>query len=175
MTPYLLYVGTLEPRKNIGLVLDLWRALRREYPIDLVLAGRRRAHFPEIADEPGLRMLGLTPEENLPALYSGAVACLYPSYYEGFGLPVLEAMQCGAVVIASRDPAIIEVAGDGAILLDVAEPARWMQAVRSAVEQREEVRGLRERAIARAGEFSWTKTARLTKAVYELAIQRFRK
>ena len=175
MTPYLLYVGTHEPRKNIGLVLDLWRALRREYPIDLVLAGRRRAHFPEIADEPGLRMLGLTPEENLPALYSGAVACLYPSYYEGFGLPVLEAMQCGAVVIASRDPAIIEVAGDGAILLDVAEPARWMQAVRSAVEQREEVRGLRERAIARAGEFSWTKTARLTKAVYELAIQRFRK
>jgi glycosyltransferase involved in cell wall biosynthesis len=175
VTPYLLYVGTLEPRKNIGLVLDLWRAIRREYRIDLVLAGRRRADFPEMADEPGLRMLGLTPEENLPALYSGALACLYPSYYEGFGLPVLEAMQCGAVVIASRDPAIIEVAGDGAILLDVAEPTRWMEAVRSAVEQREEMRGLRERAIARAGEFSWTKTARLTKAVYELAIQRFRK
>ena len=100
-------------RKNIGLVLDLWRALRREHPIDLVLAGRRRADFPEIPAEPGLRMLGLTPEEDLPALYSGAVACLYPSYYEGFGLPVLEAMQCGAVVIASRDPAIIEVAARG--------------------------------------------------------------
>src|ERR1700722_19310252 len=133
--PYLLYVGTLEPRKNIGLVLDLWRALRRDYPIDLVLAGRRRADFPEIAAEPGLRMLGLTPEEDLPALYSGALACLYPSYYEGFGLPVLEAMQCGAVVIASRDPAIMEVAGEGAILLDIAEPALWMEAVRSAVEQ----------------------------------------
>ena len=175
VTPYLLYVGTLEPRKNIGLVLDLWRALRREYPIDLVLAGRRRADFPEIVDEPGLRMLGLTPEEELPALYSGAVACLYPSYYEGFGLPVLEAMQCGAVVIASRDPAIVEVAGDGAILLDVAEPARWMEAARAAVEQHEEIHELRERALARAGEFSWTKTARLTKAIYELAIQRFRK
>jgi len=173
--PYLLYVGTLEPRKNIGLVLELWRELRREHPIELVLAGRRRADFPDIAAEPGLRMLGLTPEENLPALYSGAVACLYPSYYEGFGLPVLEAMQCGAVVIASRDPAIMEVAADGAILLDVAEPARWMEAVRAAVEQREEVRGLRERALARAGEFSWIKTARLTKAVYEHAIQRFRK
>ncbi len=175
VTPYLLYVGTLEPRKNIGLVLDLWRALRREHPIDLVLAGRRRPDFPEIAAEPGLRMLGLTPEEDLPALYSGAVACLYPSYYEGFGLPVLEAMQCGAVVIASRDPAIMEVAGEGAILLDIAEPALWMEAVRSAVEQREEMRGLRERALLRAGEFSWTKTARLTKAVYEHAIQRFRK
>ena len=175
MAPYLLYVGTLEPRKNIGLVLDLWRALCREHPIDLVLAGRRRADFPEIAAEPGLRMLGLTPEEDLPALYSGALACLYPSYYEGFGLPVLEAMQCGAVVIASRDPAIMEVAGEGAILLDIAEPALWMEAVRSAVEQREEMRGLRQRALARAEEFTWTKTARLTKAVYEHAIQRFRK
>jgi glycosyltransferase involved in cell wall biosynthesis len=175
VTPYLLYVGTLEPRKNIGLVLDLWRALRREYPIDLVLAGRRRADFPAIAAEPGLRMLGLTPEENLPALYSGAVACLYPSYYEGFGLPVLEAMQCGAVVIASRDPAIVEVAGDGAILLDVAEPARWVEAARAVVEQREEMHELRARALARAGEFSWTKTAQRTRAVYELAIQRFRK
>jgi glycosyltransferase involved in cell wall biosynthesis len=174
--PYLLYVGTLEPRKNIGLILDVWRELRREHPVDLVLAGRRRADFPEIPDEPGLRLLGLTPEEDLPALYSGAVACLYPSYYEGFGLPVLEAMQCGAVVIASRDPAIIEVAADGAILLDVRDRALWMDALRSAVGQEsQEIRGLRDRALKRAGEFSWTKTARLTKSVYEHAIQRFRK
>ncbi|MGA2879348.1 MAG: glycosyltransferase family 1 protein [Bryobacteraceae bacterium] len=173
--PYLLYVGTLEPRKNIGLILDLWRELRRQYPIDLVLAGRRRADFPEIPAEPGLRVVGLTPEEELPILYSGAVACLYPSYYEGFGLPVLEAMQCGAVVIASRDPAIIEVAADGAILLDVADRALWMDALRSAVTQSEHMRQLRERALARAGEFSWTKTARLTRAVYEHAVQRFRK
>ena len=133
--PYLLYVGTLEPRKNIGLIFDVWRELRRQHPIDLVLAGRRRADFPEIPAEPGLRVLGLTPEEDLPALYSGAIACLYPSYYEGFGLPVLEAMQCGALVIASRDPAIIEVAGDGAILLDVGNRALWLDALRSAVEQ----------------------------------------
>src|SRR5208282_6780266 len=110
---------TLEPRKNIGLILDLWRELRRDHPIDLVLAGRRRADFPEIPAEPGLRVAGLTPEEELPGLYSGAVACLYPSYYEGFGLPVLEAMQCGAVVMASSDPSIREVADDAAILLDV--------------------------------------------------------
>jgi glycosyltransferase involved in cell wall biosynthesis len=173
--PYLLYVGTLEPRKNIGFILDLWRELRREYPVDLVLAGRRRADFPEIPAEPGLRMAGLAAEEGLPALYSGAVACLYPSYYEGFGLPVLEAMQCGAVVIASRDPAIIEVAAEGAILLDVRDRALWMETLRLALKQPETMRGLRERALARAGEFSWTKTARLTKAVYEHAIQRFRK
>ena len=174
-TPYLLYVGTLEPRKNIGLIFDLWRELRRKHSIDLVLAGRRRADFPEIPPEPGLRLLGLTPEEDLPALYSGAIACLYPSYYEGFGLPVLEAMQCGAVVIASRDPAIMEVAAGGAILLDIDNRAQWMDALRSAVERPEQVVGLRDKALLRAGEFSWTKTARLTKSVYEHAIQRFRK
>lgn len=173
--PYLLYVGTLEPRKNIGLILDMWRELRRDHPIDLVLAGRRRADFPEIAAEPGLRVLGLVREEDLPRLYSNATACLYPSYYEGFGLPVLEAMQCGAVMIASRDPAIMEVGADGAILIDTGDRALWMDALRSAVEQPEHMRGLRERALMRAGEFSWTITARLTRAVYEQAIQRFRK
>jgi glycosyltransferase involved in cell wall biosynthesis len=173
--PYLLYVGTLEPRKNIGFLLDLWRELRREQPVDLVLVGRRRADFPEIPPEPGLRLAGLTPEEDLPALYSDAIACLYPSYYEGFGLPVLEAMQCGAVVIASRDPAIVEVAGEGAILLDVADRAGWMDALRSAVTQPERVRQYRARAQLRAEEFSWTKTARLTRAVYDRALERFRK
>jgi glycosyltransferase involved in cell wall biosynthesis len=173
--PYLLYVGTLEPRKNVGLVIELWRELRREYPIDLVLAGRRRGDFPEIAEEPGLHLTGLTPEQELPKLYSGALACLYPSYYEGFGLPVLEAMQCGALVIASRDPAVSEVAEGGAILLDVRDRANWMEALRAAVTQPEQIRSWREKALARAGEFSWTKTAKLTRAVYEQAVGRFRK
>jgi glycosyltransferase involved in cell wall biosynthesis len=173
--PYLLYVGTLEPRKNIGLILDLWRELRREHSIDLVLAGRRREDFPEISAEPGLRVVGLTADEELPALYSGASACLYPSYYEGFGLPVLEAMQCGALMIASRDPAIMEVAADGAILLDVDDRAAWMDTLRSAVTQPERMRAIREKALLRAGEFSWTKTAQLTRAVYELAADRFKK
>ncbi len=84
-------------------------------------------------------------------------------------------MQCGAAVIASRDPAIIEVAAGGAILLDVADRVRWMDALRSAVEQPEQMRDLREKALLRAGDFSWTKTARLTRAVYEHAIRRFRK
>jgi glycosyltransferase involved in cell wall biosynthesis len=173
--PYLLYVGTLEPRKNVGLVLDLWRELRREHPIELILAGRRRADFPEIAPEPGLHMPGLTREEDLPALYSGAVACLYPSYYEGFGLPVLEAMQCGAVVLASNDPAIQELAGDATMLLDVRDRSAWLEALRVAITRPAEMRAWRERAVTRCGQFSWTKTAKLTKAVYEQAIHRFRK
>jgi len=173
--PYLLYVGTLEPRKNIGLILDLWRELRREQAVDLVLAGRRRADFPVIASEPGLQVLGYTADEALPALYSGAIACLYPSYYEGFGLPVLEAMQCGALVIASRDPAIMEVAGDGAILLDVRDRAAWMDALRPALTQPERMRAIREKALLKAGEFSWTETAKRTRAVYDQAAERFRK
>jgi glycosyltransferase involved in cell wall biosynthesis len=171
----LLYVGTLEPRKNVGLILDLWHELRRECSIDLVLIGRRRADFPEIPGEPGLHVEGLTPEHDLAALYTNAAACLYPSFYEGFGLPVLEAMQCGALVLASRDPAIMEVASDGAVLLDVGDRAAWMDALRSAVTQPQQFREIRERARLRAGEFSWNRTAKLTRAVYEHAIQRFRK
>ena len=129
--PYLLYVGTLEPRKNLGFLLDVWREVRRKHPVDLVLAGRRRADFPKLAAEPGLRVEGFVPDEELPKLYSGALACLYPSCYEGFGLPVLEAMQCGAVVIASRDPAIAEVAGDAAILLEVSDRRAWVETLDS--------------------------------------------
>jgi glycosyltransferase involved in cell wall biosynthesis len=173
--PYLLYVGTLEPRKNVSFILDLWRELRRDHPIDLMLVGRRRADFPEIPPEPGLRLTGLTSEEELPALYSGAIACVYPSYYEGFGLPVLEAMQCGAIVIASRDPAVIEVAADGAILLDVRDRTAWMEALRFTASQPEKMRSQRQRALARAGDFSWTKTAKLTRAVYDHAVKRFRR
>ena len=70
---------------------------------------------PPPAPEPGLRVLGAVPDADLPGLYSDALACVYPSLYEGFGLPVLEAMQCGAVVVTSRDPAIMEVSGGPAV------------------------------------------------------------
>src|SRR5262249_37297095 len=106
--PYLLYVGTVEPRRNLPNLLEVWRELRRDFDVDLVIAGRRRSDGAVIPDERGLRVLGLTAEEELPGLLSHALAFVYPSYYEGFGLPVLEAMQCGAAVVASKDPAIAE-------------------------------------------------------------------
>lgn len=173
--PYLLYVGTIEPRKNLSLLLDVWRELRRTQPVDLILAGRRRPDFPEIPPEPGLRLTGPVPDEQLPKLYSGALACLYPSCYEGFGLPVLEAMQCGAVVIGSCDRAIAEVAGDGALLLDINDRRAWLEALTAVIARPDQFQKFREKAIARARQFSWENTAKLTREVYAQAIQRFRK
>jgi glycosyltransferase involved in cell wall biosynthesis len=168
-------VGTLEPRKNVNLVLEVWREVREKHPIELVLAGRRREDFPEIPPEPGLHLRGLTPEEELPQLYSNALVCLYPSYYEGFGLPVLEAMQCGAAVIASNDPAISEVADDAAVLLDPHDQRAWIKALDSLLASPEQLQTFRQNALARAAEFSWTKAAKLTREVYGHAAERFRK
>src|SRR5260370_26769059 len=120
---YFLCVGTLEPRKNIETLIEAWRHVRATHPfVELVLAGRRRADFGELPCEPGLRVLGEVTEEELPRLYSGARACIYPSWYEGFGLPLLEAMQCGTPVTASNVAAIPEVAGDEACLSDPTDP-----------------------------------------------------
>ncbi len=114
--PFLLFVGTLEPRKNLPALVEAWRATRGETGADLVIAGRRRADSPPIRQYEGLRLLGEVAEAELPALYSQALAFVYPSHYEGFGLPVLEAMQCGCPVIASNDAAIAEVTNGAALL-----------------------------------------------------------
>jgi alpha-1,3-rhamnosyl/mannosyltransferase len=173
-TPFFLYVGTLEPRKNVGLVLDAWRKVREKHDVELVLAGKRRDDFPEIPASPGLRQLGAVADEELPALYSACVASVYPSWYEGFGLPVLEAMQCGAAVIASRDPAIVETAQDAAELVDVTSPELWVAAMTALIEKPERRAEIRSRAVKRAGEFCWRKTAQKTREVYAEAARRFR-
>ena len=167
--PYFLFVGTLEPRKNLPALIEAWRAVRREYPMDLVLAGRRRADFDEVPPEPGLRVLGEVADAQLPELYSGALAFVYPSLYEGFGLPVLEAMQCGACVIAS--PAVREVGGEAPWYAEGA--GELADAMRRAAAHPELVRERRAASLARAAEFSWARTAELTYQVYLEARRRF--
>jgi glycosyltransferase involved in cell wall biosynthesis len=172
--PYFLFVGTLEPRKNLEALVEAWRAVRGQpvhpqYDIDLVLVGRRRADAPEIPLEPGLRLMGEVADEKLPALYSGALAFVYPSLYEGFGLPVLEAMQCGACVIASR--AVREAAGDAPLYADGAEELE--RAMREVAGRPELAAELRVRSLAQAREFTWERTARMTRQVYEEARKRF--
>ena len=172
-TPFILYVGTLEPRKNLNALIEAWREIRKEIPVDLVLAGRRRRDFPEPAPECGLRLLGPVEEDALPALYSNALVCAYPSLYEGFGLPVLEAMQCGALVLTSLDPAIAEVAADAAVRLEAGDVRAWVEALRRALVDPDWVSSLRAKALARAALFSWDRTARETREVYAEAERRF--
>jgi len=169
--PYFLYAGVLEPRKNLQGLIGAWREVRRRHAVDLVLVGRQRADFAQLSAEPGLQILGEISDQRLAELLSGALAFVYPSFYEGFGLPVLEAMQCGACVITSHDPAISEVAGDAAIRAgSPAELARVMLAI---AEHPERARPWRERALLRAADFSWPQTALLTHEVYEEACRRF--
>jgi glycosyltransferase involved in cell wall biosynthesis len=157
--PYFLFVGTLEARKNIQVLIDAWREVRKTQDVDLVLAGRARE---PVSNEDGLHVLGAVPEDDLPALYSGAIACVYPSLYEGFGLPVLEAMQCGATVITSKDPAIIEVSGGAAIHFEATDVRALADAMRARPVRREE-------SLKRAAMFSWAITAKKTREVYDAA------
>lgn len=167
--PYFLFLGTLEPRKNVGRLIEAWRDVRKSHDVDLVLAGRARPDFPPPAAEPGLRLLGAVPEADLPGLYSGALASVYPSLYEGFGLPVLEAMQCGCVVITSRDPAIQEVTAGAAIHVDAQDTKALAEALAAVVSAPETFAGLRERALHRSRDFTWQRTARRTREVYDSA------
>jgi glycosyltransferase involved in cell wall biosynthesis len=170
--PYFLFVGTIEPRKNLPLLIEAWHAVRERQPaVELWIAGRRRADAPAIVDEPGLRLLGEVPDAQLPALYSGSTAFVYPSLYEGFGLPVVEAMQCGACVIAS--PALAETGGDAAIY--AATAPELAQAMIEALERPAWRAEWGARALARAAEFSWERTARQTYEVYQEARRRFGK
>jgi len=169
--PYFLFVGTCEPRKNVARLIDAWREVRKTVAVDLVLAGRN--HAP--AEERGLRVLGEVADSDLPALYSGALACVYPSLYEGFGLPVLEAMQCGALVIASRDLAILEVSGDAAIHVEAQDTAALVEAMWTVAASPENFAAIRAKAVKRAAQFSWQKTARLTREVYDRASHIFHK
>jgi len=166
--PYFLFAGTLERRKNIDRLIEAWKEVRKSQDVDLVLAGRARDDFPPANAEPGLRILGAVEEKDLPALYSGAIACVYPSLYEGFGLPVLEAMQCGATVITSRDPAILEVSGGAAIHVEATDVRALAEAMRARPVRREE-------SLKRSALFSWASTARRTREVYEAAVRFFSK
>ena len=171
--PFFLYVGALEPRKNIPFLVDAWRPVHDRYGVELVLAGRRREDFPGLTDAPGLRILGETPDDELPALYSQALAFVYPSLYEGFGLPVLEAMQCGACVLTSTDQSLGEVAGDAGARLDPRDGRAWTEALLACAAGGDWLERRRESSLARAREFSWERTARLTREVYEQARRRF--
>lgn len=173
--PYFICVATIEKRKNIQMLVDVWRQLRKETSVDLVLVGRviDKTQIPPV--ERGLRFLGSVNDRDLPTLYSGAVASLYPSHYEGFGLPVLEAMQCGAMVITSNDPAVKETGGTAAVTIDADDDQAWLEAMRGALRNYDFVQERRKASLKRAAQYTWAKTANSTYEIYREAHQRFKR
>ncbi|MCS6918803.1 MAG: glycosyltransferase family 4 protein [Fimbriimonadales bacterium] len=177
--PFALAVGVLQPRKNWELALVAVYFARKEYdlPLRLVLTGKpgwaRRA-LDEAKRELGAREwlieTGYVPDEHLVWLYNAAEVFLYPSFYEGFGLPPLEAMACGAPVIASNGGALPEVVGSGGILLPPNEAGLWANAIRTILTHDEFRANLREKALQRAQCFSWRATAEGTLKAYEQAL-----
>jgi len=158
---YVLAVGALEPRKNLARTV----AAAHRLGIELRVAGLPGWGGVKPGGA-GVTWLGAVPDDELARLYRGAACLAYPSLYEGFGLPVLEAMACGAPVVTSIASAMAEVAGDAAVLVDPLEPAAIADGIEEAIARREE---LRARGLERARAFSWEETARLTRGVYEEA------
>jgi glycosyltransferase involved in cell wall biosynthesis len=166
--PYVLAVGTLEPRKNLERLLAAWNLL----PTDLrdthllALVGPRGwddRHIVRAAEEADARLLGRIRDEELFALYAGCACFAYPSLYEGFGLPVLEAMCAGAAVVTSNVSSLPEVAGDAALLVDPTDAGSIAAAIAQILSDRVLAEDLRTRARARAATFSWARTARETR------------
>lgn len=175
---YLLFLGTIQPRKNVAGLLDAYAALRRQLPAapPLVIAGKRGwlsspiyARAEQLALGEALRFLDYVPHHELPALISGALALVFPSFYEGFGLPALEAMACGTPVLAANCSSMPEVVGDAGLLIEPHDGEAWTAALRAVVTNAALRDELRAKGIARAAQFTWTRCAAETLRVLEVA------
>ena len=176
--PYVLAVGTLEPRKNLVTTIAAVETLAHEgLDIPLVVAGgqgwRDQELRARIAGSPARVIpVGRVSDDELVALYSSASCLVFPSLYEGFGLPVLEAMACGVPVIAADTTSTPEVVGDAGILVSPRDTEGIAAAIRAVVESPDLTADLRARGMARAAEFTWDRTTDLTIEVYRLALGR---
>ena len=166
---YVLYVGALGPRKGVDTLLAAWRALpgplRREHA--LVLAGPLQRLDPAPLEDAVL--LGYVRDDELPPLLRGAACFCYPSRYEGFGLPLLEALACGVPSVASDDPALVEVAGGCALHAPRGDADALADALRRALEDRALRAELSRKGPERAARFTWERSARAHLVTYREA------
>ncbi len=174
--PFFFYLGGIDQRKDMpGLLEALAQVTRGGGNADLVIAGKISGdkqypafmeHIKRLGLENRVRQLGYVPDEHLPGLFSACTAFLFPSHYEGFGLPPLEAMACGAPVIAAAAAAVPEVVADAGLLVPPGKPAELAQAMAQVLARPELVAELRAKGARRAAEFSWQRAARQTLVIY---------
>lgn len=168
--PYAMAVGTLEPRKNLAALLDAWRGAGLEADgWRLVLAGPK-GWGPELPETPGVILTGWVGDETLPGLLAGASIFCYPSRYEGFGLPPLEAMAAGVPVLAGDYSAASEVLGDGALKVDPGDTDAMTGALRRLADDDALRRSLAFAGRARAASFSWSAAAKATIEAYRFVM-----
>jgi alpha-1,3-rhamnosyl/mannosyltransferase len=169
---FLLYVGSNKPHKNLVNLVEAYATLPAATP-PLLLAGPWDPRYPEAMQRvqaldlgERVRLLGVLDDPDLPALYSAALAFVFPSHYEGFGLPVLEAMACGTPVACSNVSSLPEVVGEAALLFDPTDRQTLTDAMGRLVEDAALRQTLRERGLSRAASFSWQRNASHTLSIY---------
>jgi glycosyltransferase involved in cell wall biosynthesis len=168
--PYVLSVGTIEPRKGLDVLAAAVADLRRDRPdLTLVLAGPTGWLSVDGIDGPGIKRLGRVDERTLDALYRRALVCALPSRYEGFGLPVLEAMARGCPVVASNTTALPEVVADAGVLVPPGDVAALRAALAGVIDDDAARADLTKRGRRRATDFTWEATAAAHVAAYETA------
>lgn len=176
MKPYLLYTGVWRNHKNLVNLIKAFEVLRRRYHFDglLVITGKEDLWYPEVKKtvteehlEGKVRFTGLVPEEDLVLLYNGALLYVFPSFYEGFGLPALEAMACGVPVCAARSSSLPEICGEGnAVFFDPHDVSDMAEKIASVYTNPKTLAELKEKGLRRVKDFSWEKMARETLKVY---------
>jgi glycosyltransferase involved in cell wall biosynthesis len=155
--PYVLTVATLEPRKNLAALVEAHALLACD-GLRLAVVGAEGWGEQPALDRPGIVRLGYVEDDELARLYRGAAVFAYPSRFEGFGLPVIEAMACGAPVVCSSHESMDEACGDAGVRADPENPAAIAAAIEIAVDRRDEVVS---RGLANAARFSWSHTGRV--------------
>ena len=162
--PYILALGNIHPRKNLARLLDAYLRLQeqRRFVPAMVWAGLERWESGELVERArsaDVILTGFVAQEDLPALYREAIMLVYPSLYEGFGLPLLEAMACGTPVVTSNRASLPEVGGEAALMVDPTDVGEIAEAIAQLMDDKSLQNRLRQAGLGRAEEFTWTRTA----------------
>ena len=173
---YILHVGTIEPRKNLVRLIEAYYEVSKalSQPPKLVLVGRKGWFYEEVYAKvialdltKSVLFLDTVTDEELPAFYNGALLMVYPTLYEGFGLPALEAMACGTAVVAANTSSLPEVVGDAGLLIDPTNISAIANAITRILKEPATRHDLSQKSLLRAKKFTWEHVARETLAVYE--------